>query len=213
MVNARKDKVKNAMQLTLFFTRRTPLHLWVENGSLEREIAQYRDLQARGVRVRFLTFGGAQDFAYQKDLGPIKLLYNQWNFPISLYERLLPFLFPRDFLNTFKYRCNKNQPDEGRGFCPARGKNMGQAVDCALRVYVVRFNEREWQGNRGGACQRNGKCCISAVEANYCHYAINARKDKPKIQHTETPYPCHFQFCTNSYFQTRKQRRVNESEV
>jgi glycosyltransferase involved in cell wall biosynthesis len=80
------------LHLVLFFTHGVSLRNWVQNGSLEREMALYMGLQAKGVKVSFVTYGGRQERDYQETLHGVKILCNRWNLPPHWYERLIPIL-------------------------------------------------------------------------------------------------------------------------
>lgn len=81
-----------SIHLVLFFTRELSLQKWAENGSLQREIALYVQLQQKGVRVDFLTYGGRQDLKYSEEVKGIGILCNRWNLPRQWYEALVPLL-------------------------------------------------------------------------------------------------------------------------
>jgi glycosyltransferase involved in cell wall biosynthesis len=85
---------KNTLQETMFFTRHTSLADWDKGGMLEREVALYRRLAECGVKVRFVTYGGAADLGYQKKLDGIDIVCNRWNLPRWLYLSYLTHLAP-----------------------------------------------------------------------------------------------------------------------
>lgn len=93
------------MKLVLFFTRNYGLKTWAEAGILEREVALYQRLQAQGVQVTFITYGNADDLAYQETIPGIRILYNRFNLKPKRYERWLPYLhapalFGADLIKT-----------------------------------------------------------------------------------------------------------------
>jgi glycosyltransferase involved in cell wall biosynthesis len=85
---------KNVLQETLFFTKHTSLADWDKGGMLEREVALYRRLAGCGVKVRFVTYGGAADLVYQKKLAGIDIVCNRWNLPRWMYLSYLTNLAP-----------------------------------------------------------------------------------------------------------------------
>jgi glycosyltransferase involved in cell wall biosynthesis len=95
------------MHLVLFFTRGISLETWASVGSLEREIALYLRLKEKGVRISFITFGGAEDIQYREQLGGIEILCNKWNLPPLWYERLLPFLHARSLSHAHIFKTNQ----------------------------------------------------------------------------------------------------------
>ena len=44
------------MKLVVFFSYGTSLKTWAEYGLLEREVALYKKLMEKGVKVSFITF-------------------------------------------------------------------------------------------------------------------------------------------------------------
>ena len=93
--------------LTLFFTRGISLQTWAQNGSLEREVALYLQLQQKGVKVSFVTYGNQRDLHYQDSLQGIEILYNRWNLPMVLYETLIPFLHANVLRQTDVIKSNQ----------------------------------------------------------------------------------------------------------
>lgn len=80
------------IRLTLFFTRGVSLRTWDRMGILDREVAIYHRLQARGVRISFLTYGDRTDLAYAEQLPGIHILCNRWGLPQRWYARWLFWL-------------------------------------------------------------------------------------------------------------------------
>jgi glycosyltransferase involved in cell wall biosynthesis len=60
-----------------------------------REVALYQELQRRGVRVSFITFGDHRDLHYAEQIPGIDIHCNRWHLPAALYERWLPRLHRR----------------------------------------------------------------------------------------------------------------------
>lgn len=80
------------LSLVLFFTRGLSLRAWDTSGLLPREVALYQRLQAHGVQVSFVTYGGADDLDYRSRIPGIRILCNRWGLGPKLYERLIPLL-------------------------------------------------------------------------------------------------------------------------
>jgi glycosyltransferase involved in cell wall biosynthesis len=89
------------LSLVLFFTRGMSLGVWDECGLFSREVALYRRLQERGVRVAFITYGDAGDLHYAEQLPGLTICCNRWGLPLRWYELLLPWL----------HRCVLGQAD------------------------------------------------------------------------------------------------------
>lgn len=97
------------IHLVLFMTRAMPLRRWAEMGILNREIAIYKQLQAKLGRVSIVTSGGEEELAYQSQLGDMIILYNRWRLPPNLYSLLASLLHARTLRRADVFK--NNQPD------------------------------------------------------------------------------------------------------
>jgi glycosyltransferase involved in cell wall biosynthesis len=95
------------MHLTLFFTRGNSLATWHSTGSFEREILLYRALQERGMQISFVTYGTSEEKQHLQKLSGIKVLYNRWNLPLTLYELFLPWLHAKSFKQSDLIKTNQ----------------------------------------------------------------------------------------------------------
>lgn len=95
------------MHLVLFFTRGVSLSTWASVGSLERELAIYLRLQAKGIKVSFITFGGRDEWQYRERLQGIEILCNRWGLPAQWYQRLLPVLHARALSRAAVIKTNQ----------------------------------------------------------------------------------------------------------
>lgn len=98
--------------LVLFFTRRMSLAKWHESGMLNREIALYRELVNRGVKVSFVTYGGHDDQEFAKTLPGIEVCSNTFRLPRRWYERAIPFVHRRVLANCDVIKTNQTQGGE-----------------------------------------------------------------------------------------------------
>jgi len=85
------------IRLALFLTRNLSLSAWADAGILEREMALYRRLRDRGVRVTVVSYGDRRDLPYAEELSGIDVVCNRWKrgcgpgwLPNAWYRRLLP---------------------------------------------------------------------------------------------------------------------------
>ncbi|HMM19583.1 MAG TPA: glycosyltransferase family 4 protein [Selenomonadales bacterium] len=85
------------MDLVLFLTRGMSIKKWDDLGMLSREISLYQELQSKGVRISFISFGNAEDLRYQNQLNGIRIYCNRYNLPGKIYEKLLPILHRHTF--------------------------------------------------------------------------------------------------------------------
>ena len=90
--NGMTIKRNRMCSMALFFTRGVSLRSWDEAGLFEREVALYRRLQSRGVKVIFITYGDATDLDYRTRIPGISICCNRWNLPDQWYARLIPWL-------------------------------------------------------------------------------------------------------------------------
>lgn len=96
-----------SFSLVLFFTTGVSLKTWDAVGMFDREVALYRCLAARGVRVAFITYGGAAELAYAPRLPGIRLLCNRWEWPAEQYRRWLPWLHAPWLLGARLFKTNQ----------------------------------------------------------------------------------------------------------
>jgi glycosyltransferase involved in cell wall biosynthesis len=75
--------------VAIFMTRGMSLAAWQEAGIFNREVALYERLQAAGVGVTFVTYGGAEDLRFAKRLAGMTICCNHLGLPPRLYERFL----------------------------------------------------------------------------------------------------------------------------
>lgn len=74
------------MNLTLFFTEHVALKTWEDVGMLDREIALYKKLQAHGIDIQFVTYGGREEKRIAKKLDGISVRANTLNLPTKAYK-------------------------------------------------------------------------------------------------------------------------------
>lgn len=95
------------VQLVLFFTKGVSLKTWADNGSLNREIALYLRLQEKGVKVSFVTYGGASDLRFSSELKGIQILCNSWGLPGKMYEKLIPWVHAHALMKADIIKSNQ----------------------------------------------------------------------------------------------------------
>lgn len=95
------------IHVTLFFTKGISLRTWDEIGMFDREIALYRRLQARGVKVSFVTYGDASDLDYADRIPGIDILVNRWRLKLRHYCCLLPVLHGPFLARASVYKTNQ----------------------------------------------------------------------------------------------------------
>jgi glycosyltransferase involved in cell wall biosynthesis/2-polyprenyl-3-methyl-5-hydroxy-6-metoxy-1,4-benzoquinol methylase len=79
----------STLSLALFFTRGMSLKEWARVGMLGREMALYQRLQAFGVEVTMVTYGGEDDPEYARDYPGIRVLSNAVGLPPEEYENAI----------------------------------------------------------------------------------------------------------------------------
>ncbi len=93
--------------LVLFFTRGVSLQTWERVGMFGREVALYRELQRRGVKVSFITFGDHRDLYYADRIPGIDIYCNRWHLPNAVYERWPLWLHRRVLKNCNIIKTNQ----------------------------------------------------------------------------------------------------------
>jgi len=87
-------KTLKDIKLTLFFSEGVGLKTWADIGNLYREVILYKELLNYLSSVNFITYGGRQDYSFQKELGGINLYSSYWlRRPFRLSKYLMPFNF------------------------------------------------------------------------------------------------------------------------
>lgn len=61
----------------------------METGLLNREVALYKRLVSKGIRIIFITYGSRKDLEYKRKLRGIKIVCNRWNLSYSRYTQYL----------------------------------------------------------------------------------------------------------------------------
>jgi len=80
--------------IVLFFTQDLSLATWDTVGMFEREVALYKRLQEKNIRVSFVTYGDAGELSYTHRLPGISIYCNKWSLPEWFYKRLITHVFP-----------------------------------------------------------------------------------------------------------------------
>lgn len=95
----------NTLRLSVFIGHETTLGSWERAGILDRELALYNRLQARGARISLITYGDRQEFKYSARMPGIEILPNRFGLPYKTYLRRAhqvhaPRLLRSDVLKT-----------------------------------------------------------------------------------------------------------------
>lgn len=98
----------------LFMTRRMSLLEWERNGSLEREIALYRELGKIIGKISIISYGGIEEEEYQTLFPGLQILSNRWRLPLRIYEKLIPYLHQDVLREASLYKTNQT---DGADIC------------------------------------------------------------------------------------------------
>lgn len=93
--------------LVLFFTRRMTLRTWDRLGIFDREMALYRRLCRRGMRISLITYGTDDESRYAARLEGIDICCNQRRLPRRLYERAVAWLHGRVLQSATVIKTNQ----------------------------------------------------------------------------------------------------------
>lgn len=99
--------LERSLSLTLFFTRGVSLATWAGAGILARELAIYRRLIARGVRVTFVTYGKRGERRYRSQLAGFDIRHNRWGLPEDLYAKGVSWLHGSNLAATSVVKSNQ----------------------------------------------------------------------------------------------------------
>ncbi len=93
--------------LILLFTYNTSLSDWKQNGSIDRELNNYKKLLTYFDKIYFVTYG-EDDFTLQKYLPEnIIVLPKKYSLPNLLYSFVLPFAYRKHFENSLWIKTNQ----------------------------------------------------------------------------------------------------------
>ena len=76
-----------SMNLTIVLGYDATLAKLDEGGMFDREMALFRRLQDRGVKIRILSYGGREELNYANRLAGMGILCNRANLPLQTYIR------------------------------------------------------------------------------------------------------------------------------
>ncbi len=96
-------------RLFLFFTQGVSLHTWASIGMLDREVAIYRSLIDRGMKVSFITYGNTEDLELGKEIPEIEIFCNHMNLPRVLYDRFLHRIHGEDIREADVIKSNQTR--------------------------------------------------------------------------------------------------------
>lgn len=89
------------MHMLFFLSRGMSLTAWEANGSLLRELALYEAFAQHGYTISIVTWGGQEEYDYEKRFPWLRVYPNRWNLQQERYERFLPLLHAWPL-----WRCN-----------------------------------------------------------------------------------------------------------
>ena len=95
------------MHLGVFLTRGMSLAAWDEVGMLEREMALYRRLASRGVKVTLMSYGGPAELAYASRFPGIGVCANTGGLTPAQYERSVEQVHERALSTVDVFRSNQ----------------------------------------------------------------------------------------------------------
>lgn len=93
--------------LALFFTRRTSLQTWQNAGILDRELAIYRELVRKGVKVTLFTYGDRRETELAASLPEFQVCYNRIGLNRRLYEHVLPIIHRSVLQSVTVFKTNQ----------------------------------------------------------------------------------------------------------
>jgi glycosyltransferase involved in cell wall biosynthesis len=109
--------------LVLFMTRGMSLSEWDRNGSLEREIALYREIGKKIGKISIISYGGIKELEHQTLFPGLQILSNQRGMPLWIYERLIPSLYEDVLREASFYKTNQM---DGAAICADAAQKFGK---------------------------------------------------------------------------------------
>ena len=99
--------VTSGAHLGVFLTRGMSLAAWDEVGMLEREMALYRQLSSRGVKVTLISYGGSEEMAYGPRFPGISICANTGGLSPEEYERSIEHVHASALSTVHVFRSNQ----------------------------------------------------------------------------------------------------------
>jgi len=93
------------LRLTLFLMHTASLRTWYELGTFDREMALYRKLQAKGVAINIVSYGGRDEYEFASQIPDIRILCNWigWSekrYDYRLHQLHAPYLWQSNLYKT-----------------------------------------------------------------------------------------------------------------
>lgn len=99
-------------QLVLFMSRGMSLSSWDQKGMFDRELALYRAMQPYWGKISIVTYGDGRDLNYAGKIPGIKILYNRWRLPATIYSPLIPLLHDSTLRHASILKTNQTSGGE-----------------------------------------------------------------------------------------------------
>ena len=81
--------MKHEITVSVFLGESESLKILYESGTLLRDLALYRQLQNKDVRINIVSFGGREEFGFARQLPGMRILCNAIGLPARTYSRRL----------------------------------------------------------------------------------------------------------------------------
>jgi len=95
------------MRLTLFLTHTLSLHTWYEQGTFDRELALYRKLQAMGISIQIVSYGGRDEYDFRSQLDGMRILCNWIGWSEKRYTQRIHQLHGLRLWQSDLYKTNQ----------------------------------------------------------------------------------------------------------
>lgn len=152
------------MHLTLFFTYKASLERWQNVGMFEREVALYKNYQAKGIDVSFVTYGKNDHLLFKERLPGIDILCNEKRLSTKLYTALIPLLHARKLRDTDIIKTNQTPG----GLVALRSASLFKKPLLARSGYL----HSEFTANRYG---KNSRKAVKALHEETRLYTLASR--------------------------------------
>lgn len=95
------------MRLGLFLTLGNSLATWRDAGTLDRELALYREHARHGIATTIVSYGGAEEARIASDYPWLRVLYNRWPAPKPVYAMMVALLHRGEFRQIDVFKTNQ----------------------------------------------------------------------------------------------------------
>ena len=126
------------LKLTVFLDESASLLQMDTTGTLDRELAVYRELQKRGIQMSVVSYGGRDEFDFAKRISGMRILCNWLGLPKLTYIRRIHQIHAPPLLAADLLKAHESVGHDG---CAPGKLGMASAFHISRGLFLVAHNE------------------------------------------------------------------------